>query len=99
MVLVKDFFTNRSFNFWVFFSLIITLILSFPILSLLINVILNYKSEWNFILNIEIWDYLFNSFNIIFFQSIFVIFFGVTSAWIVTNYRFPIRKLIDICLL
>ena len=99
MVLVKDFFTNRSFNFWVFFSLIITLILSFPILSLLINVILNYKSEWNFILNIEILDYLFNSFNIIFFQSIFVIFFGVTSAWIVTNYRFPLRKLIDICLL
>jgi len=42
---------------------------------------------------------LFNSICIIFFQSIFVAFFGVISAWIVTRYDFPLRRIIDLFLL
>ena len=99
MNLIKDFFIHKSFNLWVFFSLLIAFILSFPILSLIFNVFLNYNSEWNIVLSIEIWDYLFNSICIILFQSIFVIFFGVICAWIITTYDFPLRKIIDLFLL
>ena len=91
MNLIKDFFINKSFNPWISFSLFITFFLSLPILSLIFNVVLNYNSEWNIVINIEIWNYLFNSISIIFFQSIFVVFFGVTCAWIVTAYNFPLR--------
>jgi len=97
--LIKDFFIHKSFNLWIFFSLFIAFFLSFPILSLIFNVVLNYNSEWNIVLNIEIWNYLFNSICIIFFQSIFVAFFGVISAWIVTRYDFPLRRIIDLFLL
>ena len=99
MNLIKDFFIHKSFNLWIFFSLFIAFFLSFPILSLIFNVVLNYNSEWNIVLNIEIWNYLFNSICIIFFQSIFVAFFGVISAWIVTRYDFPLRRIIDLFLL
>ena len=99
MNLIKDFFINKSFNPWISFSLFITFFLSLPILSLIFNVVLNYNSEWNIVINIEIWNYLFNSISIIFFQSIFVVFFGVTCAWIVTAYNFPLRKIIDLFLL
>ena len=97
--LFKDFFAHKSFNSWIFISLFITFFLSFPIISLIFNVLLNYNSEWNVVLNIEIWDYLFNSVCIIFFQSIFVIFFGVSSAWLITTYDFPFRKIVDLFLL
>ena len=99
MNLIKDFFIHKSFNLWILFSLFIAFFLSFPILSLIFNVVLNYNSEWNIVLNIEIWNYLFNSICIIFFQSIFVAFFGVISAWIVTTYDFPLRRIIDLFLL
>ena len=99
MNLIKDFFIHKSFNLWIFFSLFIAFFLSFPILSLIFNVVLNYNSEWNIVLNIEIWNYLFNSICIIFFQSIFVAFFGVICAWIVTTYDFPLRRIIDLFLL
>ena len=99
MNLIKDFFIHKSFNLWILFSLFIAFFLSFPILSLIFNVVLNYNSEWNIVLNIEIWNYLFNSICIIFFQSIFVAFFGVISAWIVTRYDFPLRRIIDLFLL
>ena len=95
----KDFFVNKSFNSWIFISLFITFFLSFPIISLIFNVVINYNSEWNIVLNIEIWNYLYNSLFIIFFQSIFVIFFGVSCAWIVSTYDFPFRKIIDLFLL
>ena len=99
MNLIKDFFIHKSFSLWILFSLFIAFFLSFPILSLIFNVVLNYNSEWNIVLNIEIWNYLFNSICIIFFQSIFVAFFGVISAWIVTRYDFPLRRIIDFFLL
>ena len=99
MNLIKDFFIHKSFNLWIFFSLFIAFFLSFPILSLIFNVVLNYNSEWNIVLNIEIWNYLYNSICIIFFQSIFVAFFGVICAWIVTTYDFPFRRIIDLFLL
>ena len=99
MNLIKDFFIHKSFNLWILFSLFIAFFLSFPILSLIFNVVLNYNSEWNIVLNIEIWNYLYNSICIIFFQSIFVAFFGVICAWIVTTYDFPLRRIIDLFLL
>ncbi len=95
----KDFFVNKSFNSWIFISLFITFFLSFPIISLIFNVLLNYNSDWNIVLNIEIWDYLFNSVCIVFFQSIFVVVFGVSSAWLITTYDFPFRKVVDLFLL
>ena len=99
MYKLKDFFFFKSFNSWVFLSLFISIIISFPLISLIFNSIKNFNYNWNAVIILEIWDYLYNSISIFFFQSIFVIFFGVSCAWIVTKYKFPFRKIIDLFLL
>ena len=99
MYKLKDFFFLKYFNSWVFLSLFISIIISFPLISLIFNSIKNFNYNWNAVIILEIWDYLYNSISIIFFQSIFVIFFGVSCAWIVTKYKFPFRKIIDLFLL
>ena len=90
---------KKKFNPWFFFSILITFLLSLPIISILINVLINYNIEWNEVINNEINDYLINTSFIIFFQTILVIIFGVLSAWIVTIYNISFRRLIDFLLL
>ena len=63
------------------------------------NLVLNYSESWNTIISQDIWHYIFNSLIIIVFQSIFVIFFGVSTAWIVTIYNFPLRNFFRFALL
>ena len=93
------FIVNNLFNPWVFFSLLVSISISIPIMSLMTNLILNYSESWNTIISQDIWHYIFNSLIIIVFQSIFVIFFGVTTAWIVTIYNFPLRNFFRFALL
>ena len=93
------FIVNNLFNPWVFFSLLVSISISIPIMSLMTNLILNYSESWNTIISQDIWHYIFNSLIIIVFQSIFVIFFGVSTAWIVTIYNFPLRNFFRFALL
>ena len=97
--MLKRILFSKFFNPWIIFSLILSILLSLPILSLITNFAVNYINIWDSIVKYDIWTYLYNSLNIIFFQSIFVIFFGVTTAWIVTIYDFPLRKFFDFILL
>ena len=93
------FIVNNLFNPWVFFSLLVSISMSIPIMSLMTNLVLNYSESWNTIISQDIWHYIFNSLIIIVFQSIFVIFFGVSTAWIVTIYNFPLRNFFRFALL
>lgn len=93
------FIVNNLFNPWVFFSLLVSISISIPIMSLMTNLVLNYSESWNTIISQDIWHYIFNSLIIIVFQSIFVIFFGVSTAWIVTIYNFPLRNFFRFALL
>ena len=92
------FINQNLFNFWVIFPLLFTFFVSIPILSLIINFFLN-TDAWASVFNYDIWNYIFNSLNIIFFQSIFVILLGVSTAWIITTYDFPLRNFFQFALL
>ena len=95
----KKFIINNFFNPWVFFSFVICLFISIPILSLMTNLFLNYADSWTGFIKQNIGHYIFNSLTIIIFQSIFVIFFGVTTAWLVTIYNFPLKNFYKFALL
>ena len=97
--MLKKILFSNFFNPWIIFSLLLSVLLSLPILSLITDFVINFTNIWESIIKYNIWIYLYNSINIIFFQSIFVIFFGVTTAWIVTIYDFPLRKFFDFILL
>ena len=72
MIKIKS-IANNLLNPWIFFSLLVSIIISIPILSLMTNLLFNYSDSWGSIIHLDIWRYIFNSLNIIFFQSIFVI--------------------------
>ena len=97
-----NFKTNvlNELNSWFIFSFLVCLLLSIPILSLFFNAILSFSAEtWNFLVSNKMKDYIYNSFFIIFYQSIFVTLIGVSTAWLVTIYSFPFRKVFDFALL
>ena len=98
MIKIKS-IANNLLNPWIFFSLLASIIISIPILSLMTNLLFNYSDSWTSIINQDIWRYIFNSLNIIFFQSIFVILFGVSTAWVVTIYDFPLKNFFKFALL
>lgn len=98
MIKIKS-IANNLLNPWIFFSLLVSVIISIPILSLMTNLLFNYSDSWASIINQDIWRYIFNSLNIIFFQSIFVILFGVSTAWVVTIYDFPLKNFFKLALL
>ena len=98
MIKIKS-IANNLLNPWIFFSLLVSIIISIPILSLMTNLLFNYSDSWTSIINQDIWRYIFNSLNIIFFQSIFVILFGVSTAWVVTIYDFPLKNFFKFALL
>ena len=98
MIKIKS-IANNLLNPWIFFSLLASIIISIPILSLMTNLLFNYSDSWASIINQDIWRYIFNSLNIIFFQSIFVILFGVSTAWVVTIYDFPLKNFFKFALL
>ena len=98
MIKIKS-IANNLLNPWIFFSLLVSVIISIPILSLMTNLLFNYSDSWTSIINQDIWRYIFNSLNIIFFQSIFVILFGVSTAWVVTIYDFPLKNFFKLALL
>ena len=98
MIKIKS-IANNLLNPWIFFSLLVSIIISIPILSLMTNLLFNYSDSWASIINLDIWRYIFNSLNIIFFQSIFVILFGVSTAWVVTIYDFPLKNFFKFALL
>ena len=98
MIKIKS-IANNLLNPWIFFSLLVSIIISIPILSLMTNLLFNYSDSWASIIHLDIWRYIFNSLNIIFFQSIFVIFFGVSTAWVVTIYDFPLKNFFKFALL
>ena len=98
MIKIKS-IANNLLNPWIFFSLLVSIIISIPILSLMTNLLFNYSDSWASIIHLDIWRYIFNSLNIIFFQSIFVILFGVSTAWVVTIYDFPLKNFFKFALL
>ena len=98
MIKIKS-IANNLLNPWIFFSLLVSIIISIPILSLMTNLLFNYSDSWGSIIHLDIWRYIFNSLNIIFFQSIFVILFGVSTAWVVTIYDFPLKNFFKFALL
>ena len=98
MIKIKS-IANNLLNPWIFFTLLVSIIISIPILSLMTNLLFNYSDSWTSIINQDIWRYIFNSLNIIFFQSIFVILFGVSTAWVVTIYDFPLKNFFKFALL
>ena len=79
-------------NFWTLSSFFMGILIFIPMGLVILN-ITNFTSNWEHITNTVLRSYLFNSVLLVFGTTLFSVIFGVSSAWIVTTYKFPGHKL------
>ena len=82
----------RDSNKWSIILLTIVLFVSIPILSIAINALNGPGESWNHIVQNMLPNYLKNSFWLVFGTSMLTLFFGISSAWIVSRYQIPFAK-------
>jgi iron(III) transport system permease protein len=66
-----------------------------PIVAVVWNVYLPSATTWSHLISTVLPEYIVNTFLLAFLVGIGVIFFGVTSAWLVTAYSFPGHRLLE----
>ncbi|WP_338135333.1 iron ABC transporter permease [Tenacibaculum finnmarkense] len=94
---MKNKFQNirRDASKWSIFLLIIVLFVAIPILTVFINLFYGPGETWGHFLEHLLPNYLKNSLILIIGTSILTLFFGISSAWVVSRYHVPFRKQLE----
>ncbi|TQD40806.1 ABC transporter permease [Haloflavibacter putidus] len=82
----------RDTNKWSVFTLAIVLFLALPIFFIGVELFAGPGESWDHILTYLLPEYIANSLYLILFCSILVLIFGVSTAWFVSRFNFPLRK-------
>ena len=85
MFLYKEFV--YKLNFWTLSSLVLGVLIFIPIGLVILN-IYNFSSNWDHIYNTVLSKYFLNSIFLVIGTVIFSVILGVSSAWVITNYKF-----------
>ena len=86
---------KRDVNKWSVFTLAIVFFLALPIIFIGVELFSGPGESWSHIVKYLLPDYIWNSVYLIFFCSILVLIFGVSSAWFVSRYDFRFRRQIE----
>lgn len=90
---LKKLFFFRDINQWSLFTMAISSFIAIPIISIAIQVFGGPGEMWDHILEHLLWQYISNSIILLLGTSGLSLVLGVTSAWLVSRYEFPARKL------
>lgn len=66
-----------------------------PIAAVVANVFVPSETTWSHLASTVLPEYVWNTFLLILLVAAGVIFFGVSSAWLVTAYRFPAQRILE----
>jgi len=80
---------NMKFNFWYFTSLIVSLIVAIPILTIFFSFFESTTNYFEILKNTFLLEYIFNSFILLLGVLILTFILGVGSAYMVSFYNFP----------
>ncbi len=96
-----SFFTRlkRDTNRWSVATLTIVCFLIVPILTIGVQLLSGPGESWQHLLENVLADYTINSLYLIVFCAFFSILIGVSCAWIVSRYHFPLRKYLEVLLI
>lgn len=86
---------KRDINQWLLYLVAIVFFISIPLVSVVWNVFGGVGEMWEHILKYFLPDYIKNSFLLLFGTGVLTFLLGVSSAWIVANYEFRFRKLVQ----
>jgi iron(III) transport system permease protein len=83
-----------KFNGWTVVSLLVGLFIFFPIGEILLS-INSQSSNWSHLKETVLFTYFLNSFILVFGTAFISLIFGVSSAWLISNYQFKYGKILE----
>ena len=83
-----------KFNGWTVVSLLVGLFIFFPIGEILLS-INSQSSNWSHLKETVLLTYFLNSFILVFGTAFISLIFGVSSAWLISNYQFKYGKILE----
>ena len=83
-----------KFNGWTVVSLLVGLFIFFPIGEILFS-INSQSSNWSHLKETVLLTYFLNSFILVFGTAFISLIFGVSSAWLISNYQFKYGKILE----
>lgn len=83
---------EQHFNMWALLSLVFIFIILIPNLLIGFNLFTEPTENWAHIKEYLLKDYIYNSVVLITFTAMLTMFIGTSLAWIIINYRFPLRN-------
>ena len=81
-----------KYNIWFFSSIFIALIVALPIVTVFLSFFYETSNYFTVLKNTFLLDYIFNSIIILMFVIVITFFLGVTSAYFVSFYEFPLSN-------
>ncbi|MGE7872558.1 ABC transporter permease [Bacillus paramycoides] len=84
---------KQNMNSWVAISLVGVAIVLLPNFFIVISLFQKVNENWQHIKDYMLRDYIWNTLQLAFFTGICTIIVGVTLAWLVAAYDFPLKKL------
>lgn len=86
---------KRDGNRWSVFTLAIVFFLALPILYIGLKLFSGPGETWGHIVAFLLPEYIGNSLFLVLFSSLIVLLLGVSSAWFVSYYEFPLRRYLE----
>lgn len=86
---------RRDINQWSFFTMAIGIFIAIPVFAIVIYLFDGVGEMWDHITTHFLLSYITNSLFLILGTGILCFLMGTSSAWIVCNYDFPLRKLVE----
>ncbi|RXJ01946.1 iron ABC transporter permease [Anaerobacillus alkaliphilus] len=83
---------EQHFNMWAILSLVFIFIILIPNLLIGYNLFTEPTDNWAHIKEYLLKDYIYNTLVLITFTALFTMIIGTSLAWIIINYRFPLRN-------
>ena len=107
LIIVLNFFNfnlisliNKIFsNIWQKFSILLIIILLSPIIAIIISSIVNTSDIWEHLINTKLKIYVSNTLILMLGVGLTTLLIGVTTAWIITRYKFFLSSIIEWALL
>ena len=82
----------RNFNIWFLLSLVVSIIVSIPILTVLTSFFEETSNYYEILKDTFLFEYISNSFILLFFVLIFTFLIGTSSAYLVSFFEFPLSN-------
>lgn len=86
---------RRDANRWSLFTLVLVFFIALPVFSIAVKLFSGPGETWGHLVDNLLLDYLSNSLFLILSCSVLVLLLGVSSAWMVARFEFPLRRQLE----